>query len=248
MARGPRPSILAEFHGGPDPALQPRAMRETDRDRQREATRRRLYEASIEEIAREGLEAASVDRITKAAGTSRTAYYFHFPHKESVVELLNQRLSNELATALGELPAEAGFDEALMAANTVMVRFFGEGRLLASAAATVWLSTRPVDRPRALLLDRVSRDHRVVPLDAEELVDRLRIMQWMTVLGWSVGQHERLADALTVLTELLLYGVRPPSLRASGAPTPHQPDRAPTARRVFTTSRAVKQLGEALHA
>ncbi len=223
-------------------------MRETDRDRQREATRRRLYEASIDEISREGLEAASVDRITKAAGTSRTAYYFHFPHKESVIEMLNQRLGNELASGLGELDGEAGFEVALQTANAVMVRFFGEGRLLASAAATVWLSTRHLDRPRALLLDRVSRDHRVAPLDAEELVDRLLIMQWMTVLGWSVGQHESLADALTMLTELLLHGVRPPSARAAGEPTPHQPHRAPAARRVFTTSRSVKQMGEALHA
>ncbi|MBM4781431.1 MAG: TetR/AcrR family transcriptional regulator [Archangiaceae bacterium] len=223
-------------------------MRETDRDRQREATRRRLYEESIAEIAREGLEAASVDRITKAAGTSRTAYYFHFPHKESVIEMLNQRLGNEVSAALGELPAEAGFDDALKAANAVIVRFFGEGRLLASAAATVWLSTRPVDRARALLIARVLRDHRVVPLDAEELVDRLLIMQWMTVLGWSVGQHESLAESLTVLIELMLHGVRRPSARAPGAPTPHQPPRAPAARRVFTTSRTVKQMGEALHA
>ncbi len=223
-------------------------MRETDRDRQREATRRRLYEASIDEISREGLEAASVDRITKAAGTSRTAYYFHFPHKESVVEMLNQRLSNELSSALGELDSAAGFDVALHTANAVMVRFFGEGKLLASAAASVWLSSRPVDRARALLLDRVSRDHRVVPLDAEELVDRLLIMQWMTVLGWSVGQHPSLSEALTVLTELLLHGVRPPS-RVTEEPSPHQPPhRAPSARRVFTTSRSVKLLGGALHA
>lgn len=223
-------------------------MRETDRDRQREATRRRLYEASIDEISREGLEAASVDRITKAAGTSRTAYYFHFPHKESVIEVLNQRLSNDLAAALGELDREAGFDVALQTANAVMVRFFGEGRLLASAAATVWLSTRRVDRPRALLLDRVSRDHRVVPLDAEELVDRLLIIQWMTVLGWSVGQHESLAESLQAVTELLLYGVRPPSARTAGEPTPHQPHRAQAARRVFTTSRSVKLMSEPLHA
>lgn len=223
-------------------------MRETDRDRQREATRRRLYEASIDEISREGLEAASVDRITKIAGTSRTAYYFHFPHKESVIEMLNQRLGNELASALSALDGAAGFDVALQTANAVMVRFFGEGRLLAAAAATVWLSSRPVDRPRALLLDRVSRDHRVVPLDAEELVDRLLIMQWMTVLGWSVGQHQSLADALTVLTELILHGVRPPSARGVGAPTPHQPHSPPVARRVFSTARSVKQLGQALHA
>ncbi len=65
-----------------DPATKPDLG---SRDRQREETRERLFQAALEEIQRVGLTDAQVDRIVVAAGVARGTFYFHFPTKEDVL-------------------------------------------------------------------------------------------------------------------------------------------------------------------
>src|SRR5205085_7825923 len=55
------------------------------RDLQREETRHKLYEAALEVFRRDGVAAARIDDITRAVGTSRGTFYFHFPTKEHVL-------------------------------------------------------------------------------------------------------------------------------------------------------------------
>ncbi len=55
------------------------------REQQREATRRRVFVAAIDEFKRVGFARASVAAIAKRAGVSRPSFYFHYPTKDHVL-------------------------------------------------------------------------------------------------------------------------------------------------------------------
>ena len=65
---------------------------QTPRERRRDLTRERLFEAAIEEFRREGFDRASIARIAKRAGVSRASFYFHFPTKDHVLAELQWNL------------------------------------------------------------------------------------------------------------------------------------------------------------
>ncbi|MDP3236716.1 MAG: TetR/AcrR family transcriptional regulator [Myxococcales bacterium] len=188
-------------------------MRETTRDRQREMTRRRLYEASLTEISRAGLAAASVDEITQAAGTSRTAYYFHFPRKEAVLELLEQRLSVELWSALRRLPADASLERVFAAMHEQLLSFWSERPTLAADTASIWLSHRRPDELRTTLIERVSALVVLPAIEVALFVDRALITQWMLVLKWGLGLLPSLAEGLEALRHVSCHGAGAPAPR-----------------------------------
>ncbi len=82
------------------------------------ATRRRIYEAALEEFRSEGVDAASIARIALRAGVSRPSFYFHFPTKRHVLLELQWVLENEVVGRISALatPREAlhGFVDALV--------------------------------------------------------------------------------------------------------------------------------------
>lgn len=205
-------------------------MRETTRDRQRELTRRRLYEASLIEISRAGLAAASVDAITHAVGTSRTAYYFHFPRKEAVLELLEQRLSVDLWSALRRLPADASLERLYAAMHEQLLSFWSERPALAADTASIWLSHRRPDELRTTLIERVTDIVALPPPEVALFVDRTLISQWMLVLKWGLGLLPSLAEALAALSHVSCHGARlspidvaPRGLTLVRTPTPSRP-------------------------
>ena len=67
------------------------------------ATRRRIYEAALEEFRRVGFEAASISRITRRAGVSRPSFYFHFPSKQHVLLELQWTLEHEVVSRIEEI-------------------------------------------------------------------------------------------------------------------------------------------------
>ena len=71
------------------------------RERKRDLTRARLYEAALDEFRSGGFDRSSVSRIARKAGVSRASFYFHFPTKEHVlIELqwsLEQRMAERIA-------------------------------------------------------------------------------------------------------------------------------------------------------
>jgi len=81
-------------------------------------TRRRIYEAALEEFRRVGFDAASIARIAVRAGVSRPSFYFHFPTRQHVLLELQWVLENELVGRLSGLatPRAAlhGFVDALV--------------------------------------------------------------------------------------------------------------------------------------
>jgi AcrR family transcriptional regulator len=73
------------------------------REQRSRITRRRLYEAALEEFRRVGFAAASISRITHRAGVSRPSFYFHFPTKEHVLLELQWELEHEVVERMAPL-------------------------------------------------------------------------------------------------------------------------------------------------
>jgi AcrR family transcriptional regulator len=70
------------------------------RDRQRLATRERVFRAALDEIRRKGLANGQVDRIVARCGVSRGTFYFHFPTKEDVLREWERRRQDEILRRL----------------------------------------------------------------------------------------------------------------------------------------------------
>jgi AcrR family transcriptional regulator len=83
-------------------ASEPRSpfVRPGPRERQRAATRERLYEAALAEFHAKGFEHASVAEIARAAGVSRPSFYAHFPTLDHVLFELAWRLSLQIVRRL----------------------------------------------------------------------------------------------------------------------------------------------------
>jgi AcrR family transcriptional regulator len=63
------------------------------RERQRAATRERLFEAALAEFRSKGFERANVSEIARAAGVSRPSFYAHFPTLDHVLFELSWRFA-----------------------------------------------------------------------------------------------------------------------------------------------------------
>jgi AcrR family transcriptional regulator len=75
------------------------------RDRQRQETFSRVFEAAMAEFRRVGVEKAQIDPICEAAGVARGTFYFHFPTKDHVLLERQRQLSAAIAERLEqELP------------------------------------------------------------------------------------------------------------------------------------------------
>jgi TetR/AcrR family transcriptional repressor of uid operon len=74
----------------------------TKREAQRLQTRRRVFEAAVEEFKRTGMADADVGAIIAAADVARGTFYFHFPTKEHVLLELVQQEEGWVAAELAE--------------------------------------------------------------------------------------------------------------------------------------------------
>ncbi len=92
------------------------------RERQRLATRNRIFEVALEEISESGLAGLKIEYIARRAGVSRPTIYAHFPAREdflrelqhrterSALEELRKRLKKGRRTAFLHRFADATFD------------------------------------------------------------------------------------------------------------------------------------------
>jgi AcrR family transcriptional regulator len=83
-------------------ASEPRSpfVRTGARERQRAATRERLYQAALAEFRTKGFERASVSEIARAARVSRPSFYAHFPTLDHILFELAWRLSLQIVRRL----------------------------------------------------------------------------------------------------------------------------------------------------
>ena len=60
------------------------------RERKKEETRRRIFEAAVELFRERGFEATTVDDITEKADVARGTFFNYFPRKDSVLAYLSE--------------------------------------------------------------------------------------------------------------------------------------------------------------
>lgn len=194
-------------------------MGETSRDRQREATRQRLYEAALGIFRRDGFRDARVDDITLVAGVSRTAFYFHFPTKEDVLAELMRRTEAPIAGAVLELPESAELGLVLDTVADWMNRSWQDERALIVDTMAVGLrieaSTYPRSQPnglRALLSARfeaASKSGLLTETQKPARLADLYLLHCMSAMaGWAQEEGRSLHDSLRGANRLFLDGAR----------------------------------------
>jgi len=92
------------------------------RERQREDTRQRIYDAAMEIFRRDGFEAARVDDVAKAAGVSHGTFYFHFATKDEVLIQCLRASELRVVAAVEQVPEGAGLVPALEVACAMIAR------------------------------------------------------------------------------------------------------------------------------
>lgn len=93
----------------------PRSKRQpTERDKQREQTRARVYQAALDVFRQDGVQQARIDDITNEAGVSRGSFYFHFPDgKDDVLLQMLQESQTSICSEIEELPENAPLGDVL---------------------------------------------------------------------------------------------------------------------------------------
>lgn len=194
-------------------------MGETSRDRQREATRQRLYEAALGIFRRDGFRDARVDDITLVAGVSRTAFYFHFPAKEDVLTELIRRTEAPIAEAVVGLGPAADLRVVLDTVADWLNRTWQDERPLIVDTMAIGLriesGTSPEANPNGLRARLAERFHQAAKdghlSDAQRpaaLADLYLLNCMSAMASWAQGEGRSLIDSLRLANRLFLDGAR----------------------------------------
>jgi AcrR family transcriptional regulator len=135
-------------------------------------TRRRLLETAAERFARDGFEAASVDRISLAAGFAKGTVYNYFPSKEALFAAVIEEASRRAA----ELYARA------RPSGTARERLLG----LARADVQVLREQEPFTR--VLVREAMSFRAETYPLIVRHLAPFLGVVEEVLTDGVRCGQ------------------------------------------------------------
>lgn len=84
-------------------------------------TRARLMDAAVGIFAREGFEAASVNRIAQAADVVNGTFYLHFKDKDDIAAAVSYRIAADITRQLDE--AMADLDDAVERTSAATRRF-----------------------------------------------------------------------------------------------------------------------------
>ncbi len=108
------------------------------RDRQREETRQRIYEAAIAVFRRDGFTDARIEDIARMAGVSHGSFYFHFPTKDDVLLQHHRELDGRVMLALSALPEDVPLGALLDAACVAFsVEWENDGALVPDLTAAI---------------------------------------------------------------------------------------------------------------
>lgn len=191
----------------------------TGRDRQREETRRRLRACAIDIFRRDGLAAARIDDIVKAARVSRGTFYFHFPTKEDVILDILQEAEHRIAAAIEELPKTTPLRKVLdLTCRKIVEEWEHEPHLFPDvgsvavrrAAATFReTTTDPVSHALGnVFRASVKRKELTAHLPAEVLADFFLVNTFAAALAWCAHPKMPLLTVLGTVTDIFLNGAR----------------------------------------
>lgn len=191
----------------------------TERDRQREETRRRVRAVVLDAIRKDGLEGARVDEIARSAGVSRGTVYFHYPTKEHVVAEVLAETEGRIAEALDALPESAPVKKVLETFCASYGREWGSEAALFPAVAAVALRQAAaslldpkigaVRQALARAFHRAEgRGELTSAMRPAVLADLFLFNALAATLAWTSRPRARLAAALGNVTTIFLEGAR----------------------------------------
>ena len=196
----------------------------TVRERQRQATRERLYESALAVFRRVGVQAARVDEIASDAGVSRATFYFHFPSKEDVLALRLSRSQARISDAIEALAPETPIEEVLTLAATYIGReWANDADLLREVGmVAIQLTARDIGEAarqhpvQLVLIPRfqasVERGELGNLIPAELLSEFFLVNLFGAALTWCANPDlAPLEEVLGAVVAFFLRGARPPA-------------------------------------
>lgn len=190
------------------------------RDRQREETRRRVFDAALAVFRRDGFATCRIDDIAKAAGVSRGTFYFHFPAKEDVLVQLLREAERGVVALLTQLPPTTPLPEVLEAtAKAIADTWQGDPGLLLEVASTglrlvAGALERDAEPVRAALTPyfkaAAERGELAGLLPAEALADFYLVNTLAAMVAWCGNQTLTLHQMLQGVSILFLRGAQSP--------------------------------------
>jgi AcrR family transcriptional regulator len=194
-----------------------RTKQDGGRERQREDTRQRVYEAALEAFRRDGVEAARIAEIAQTAGVSHGTFHFHFATKEEVLAQRWKASEAALTEELESLPPGVSLTVVLAAVASVMGEEWENDPALFHAVGTVALRNlsmqMTVGRPRpvqaaiaARFTVAAERGELSRTLSPEVLADLFWVHVFAASLSWSAAPILPLAEVLEDAADLFLHG------------------------------------------
>jgi AcrR family transcriptional regulator len=200
-----------------EPTTDTRASELGRRDRQREETRRRLFDAALTVFRRDGVGPARIEDIADLAGVSRGSFYFHFPTKDDVLAELLRESGERVAAEVDSVQPQAPLDDVLAAVSTALAREWEKDLKIFPDIATVSLrlgATPPLSENQRTLRARLAqrfataRERGELVDDAPPVVltDVFLINQCTAAIAWSGRPTIPLEAALQGMAKLFMHG------------------------------------------
>ena len=193
----------------------------TQRDRKREMTRDRLYDAALKVFRRDGVNAARIDDIATAAGVSRGTFYFHYPTKDHVLLQLLAESQASISDELNELPEDAPIEIVLQTMARAMASTWENDPDLLREIGTVALKVTALALPDATrqhpvqlaLIPRfdaaVQREEIGTLIPPELLTEFFLVNLFGAALSWCGNQMLPLEFLLTNVVSFFLKAAAP---------------------------------------
>ncbi len=186
------------------------------RDIQREQTRQRLFDASIEEFCRVGVDKARVDQICKTVGVAKGTFFFHFPTKDHILLARQQQISesmaaridselNRVATAKSFLKrlVDIIFEEHEAVGNIELVQQINLAIVRQSGSQSLNISKTAFGAALVKQIERLQKDQKINSnIHAAELADCLRLSLFGFLVNPQVS-FDQLRPKVDLLTGLL---------------------------------------------
>jgi AcrR family transcriptional regulator len=191
-------------------------MEKKGREQQREETRERVYQAALRVFERDGFAECRIDDIAKEANVVRGTFYFHFPTKEDVLQVVIERSSVVVAEAIQALPKDLPLPSVLSAlcvalseAWVATPKLFPEVALVALRLAAKGPSEIS-GQLRATLAERFERaaanEFLKPQIPAALLADFFLVNIFAAMLAWSNIPALPLEGVLQQVAQLFLDG------------------------------------------